>query len=213
MRGRFAVALALALSLASAGASGAQEPTYAGPWDRAAEEAAEAAAARLGPRRGLAIRSSVLDIRGLERGIAGSGSGIVATVQEVRQAMQALGARETDLEVRVDLPADVLFDFDKADVRADAADALAHLATLIRGYPSRRVRLEGHTDAKGDDAYNQRLSERRAEAVARWLAGREGIEAARLATRGWGEKRPVAGNDDDAGRQKNRRVEVVIEKG
>jgi outer membrane protein OmpA-like peptidoglycan-associated protein len=208
----FAIALALVL-LAPAGAVGAQEPTYTGPWDLTAEEAAEAAAARLGPGRGLAIRSSVLDIRGLERGIAGSGSGIVATVQEVRQAMQALGARETDLEVRVDLPADVLFDFDKADVRVDAAEALAHLATLIRGYPSRRVRLEGHTDAKGDEAYNQRLSERRAEAVARWLTGREGIEATRLATRGWGEKRPVAGNDDDAGRQKNRRVEVVIEKG
>ena len=113
----------------------------------------------------------------------------------------------------MDLPADVLFDFDKADVRSDAAEALAHLATLIRGYPDRRVRLEGHTDAKGDDAYNQRLSERRAAAVARWLTEREGIEAARLAPRGFGEKQPAASNDDDAGRQKNRRVEVVIEKG
>ncbi|HSF43871.1 MAG TPA: OmpA family protein, partial [Thermoanaerobaculia bacterium] len=72
--------------------------------------------------------------------------------------------------------------------------------------------LEGHTDAKGDDAYNQRLSLRRAEAVKGWLTQREGIAADRLATRGAGESRPVASNEDEAGRQKNRRVEVVIHK-
>ena len=126
--------------------------------------------------------------------------------------MRALGAQETDLEVRVDLPADVLFDFDKAEIRPDASQALAQLATVIRAYPSGRVELGGHTDAKGDDTYNQKLSERRADAVKRWLVDKEAIEAGRLATRGWGEKRPVASNDDDAGRQRNRRVEVVIRK-
>jgi OmpA-OmpF porin, OOP family len=64
----------------------------------------------------------------------------------------------------------------------------------------------------GEEAYNRALSERRAEAVKRWLVEREGIEAARLETRGWGESRPVADNDTDEGRQKNRRVEVVIRK-
>lgn len=190
----------------------AAAPPWADPWDAAAESAAEAAVARLGAKRAIDIRPSVLQIRGLEGGVAGSGSRIVATVQEVRQAMRSLNAKETDLEVRVDLPADVLFDFDKAEIRPDASQALSQLATVIRAWPSGSVQLDGHTDAKGDDAYNQRLSENRAEAVRRWLVEREGIEGGRLATRGWGEKRPVASNDDDAGRQRNRRVEVVIRK-
>ncbi|HEX9945459.1 MAG TPA: OmpA family protein [Thermoanaerobaculia bacterium] len=190
----------------------AADAPYADPWNPATEAAAEAAVARLGAKRALNLVPSILTIQGVEGRVVGQGSGIVATVQEVRQAMQALGAQETDLEVRVALPADVLFDFDKADIRSDAAQALAQLATLIRAYPSGRAELEGHTDSKGDDAYNQRLSQRRAEAVKRWLVEREGIAADRLATRGAGESRPVASNDDDAGRQRNRRVEAVIHK-
>ena len=190
----------------------AEEPPYADPWSPATEAAAEAAVARLGAKRALLLVPTVLQIHGLEGGIAGQGSGIVATVQEVRQAMQSLGARETDLEVRVALPADVLFDFDKADIRADAAQALKQLATLIRAYPAGRVELEGHTDSKGDDAYNQRLSQRRAESVKQWLVRNEAIAADRLSTRGAGESRPVASNDDESGRQRNRRVEVVIHK-
>jgi outer membrane protein OmpA-like peptidoglycan-associated protein len=198
--------------LASVLPAQAADPPYADAWDPAAVAAAETAAARLGPGRTINLVSRILMIRGLEMGVAGRGTGIVATVQEVRQAMRDLGAKETDLEVRVELPADVLFDFDKADIRSDAAKALGQLATLIRAYPSGSATLDGHTDSKGDDAYNQRLSERRAEAVKRWLVDREGIEASRLAPRGLGERRPVASNDDDAGRQRNRRVEVVIRK-
>jgi outer membrane protein OmpA-like peptidoglycan-associated protein len=209
--GRVALAVLVAAALGARGGL-AEEPAYREAWDPAAEQAAEAAAARLGAKRALDIRPSVLAIRGLELGVAGTGRGIVATVQEVRQAMQALRAEETDLVVKVELPADVLFDFDQADIRNDAATALAQLATLIRAYPEGGARLEGHTDAKGDDAYNQRLSQRRAEAVKSWLIEREGIAAARLTTQGLGESRPVASNDDDAGRQRNRRVEVLIRK-
>lgn len=199
---RLATAVAL---LAVPVLAAAEEPPYSGPWDPAAQSAAEAAVARLGAKRALAVTPRVLAIRGLA-------SGLVATVQDVQRAMRDLDARETDLEVRVELPADVLFDFDKADIRADAARALAQVATLIRAYPSGSAALEGHTDSKGDDGYNQRLSERRAGAVARWLVEKEGIEAARLTPRGHGESRPVASNGDEAGRQKNRRVEVVIRK-
>ena len=196
------VALALVAGLAGA----ADAPYAAGPWDPATEAAAEAAVARLGPRRSVAIQATVVSVVGLT-------AGVTASVQQVRQAMQDLGAKETDLEVRVELPADVLFDFDKADIRGDAATALANVATIIRAYPSGSAALEGHTDAKGDDAYNQRLSERRAESVRRWLADKERIDAGKLSARGWGERRPVATNDTDQGRQKNRRVEVVIRKG
>ena len=199
------VYLAAAALLLLPGLARAADPPYADAWDPAAQAAAETAVAKLGAKRALDVVSSLLEIQGLQ-------SGIVSTVQEVRQAMRDLGATETDLEVRVELPADVLFDFDKADIRSDAAKALAQLATLIRAYPSGSATLEGHTDSKGDDAYNQRLSERRAGSVKRWLVEREGIDAGRLAPRGWGESKPVASNEDDAGRQRNRRVEVVIRK-
>jgi outer membrane protein OmpA-like peptidoglycan-associated protein len=195
------VALALAATLATAA-----DPYAAGPWDPATEAAAEAAVARLGSRRAIDVKATIVQVVGLT-------SGITANVQQVRRAMQDLGATETDLEVHVELPADVLFDFDKADIRPDAASALAKVATIIRAYPSGTVTLEGHTDAKGDDAYNQRLSDQRAGSVGRWLTERERIDAAKLTARGWGERKPVASNDTEQGRQKNRRVEVVIRKG
>jgi outer membrane protein OmpA-like peptidoglycan-associated protein len=183
----------------------ASEAPYADAWDPNAVAAAEAAVARLAGKTHLAIQPSVLAIQGLT-------SGITASVQQVHQAMQDLGARETDLEVRVELPADVLFDFDRADIRADAAAALAQLATIIRAHPSRTTELIGHTDSRGDDAYNQTLSQRRAEAVKNWLVTREGLPASGLSTRGLGESQPIAANDTDRGRQRNRRVEAVIHK-
>lgn len=204
--------LAAALLMAAVVPARATDPPWPDPWHPAVETAAERAVARLGAKRALDIRPRVLRIAGVAQGVAGTGSGIVATVQEVQQAMQALGAQESDLEVRVDLPADVLFDFDKADIRADASEALTRLATLIHAYPDGRVDIEGHTDSQGNDAYNQRLSERRAASVQRWLVERQGIAAARLAPRGAGEKQPVADNSTEAGRQKNRRVQVVIQK-
>jgi outer membrane protein OmpA-like peptidoglycan-associated protein len=192
-------------------AAAAQSPP--GPWDSETERAAEDAVARLGAKRALDIRPVVLTIVRNDVAVSGSGTGVVANVQEVRQAMQSLGAKETGLEVRVELPADVLFDFDKADIRPDAAQALHQLATLVRAYPKGTARLEGHTDSVGVAAYNQTLSERRAAAVKRWLVEREQIEAKRLSTKGFGASRPVATNRTDEGRQKNRRVEVVIKKG
>jgi outer membrane protein OmpA-like peptidoglycan-associated protein len=124
-----------------------------------------------------------------------------------------LGARETALEVRVELPADVLFDFDKADIRADAAAALGKLAQIIAAYPGGSVELSGHTDSQGSDAYNRGLSERRAAAVKAWLVEKHGLDGGRIATRGEGEARPVADNGTEQGRQRNRRVEALIRKG
>jgi outer membrane protein OmpA-like peptidoglycan-associated protein len=219
--------VAALLLLGSAPLRASEQPAYPGPWEAATQAAAEAAVARLGTHRALDVERQVLDIQRFEQGIAGARGGIAgarggiagarggiaATVQELHQAMQALGARESALEVTVSLPADVLFDFDKAAIRPDAAAALAQLATVIRGYPAGRAEIQGHTDAKGNAAYNQRLSQRRAEAVKHWLVAREKIAADHLATRGFGKNRPVADNDTEAGRQKNRRVEVVIQKG
>ena len=131
---------------------------------------------------------------------------------------EALNVKETATEIRIELAADVLFDFDKADIRQDAASALHQVADIIRDKSrGRAVRIEGHTDAKGSDAYNQKLSDRRAQSVQQWLAQKEGLKV-RMATQGLGAKKPVApnnkpdGSDDPEGRQKNRRVEIVLAK-
>jgi outer membrane protein OmpA-like peptidoglycan-associated protein len=138
--------------------------------------------------------------------------------EAVAGAVQALAVKETPTEIRIELSADVLFDFDKADIRPDANAVLAQAADVLRDHTTRRVVIEGHTDAKGSEQYNQRLSERRAQAVKRWFQQRAGLKSMTLETRGWGAKRPVAanakpdGSDDPEGRQKNRRVEIVIAK-
>lgn len=107
------------------------------------------------------------------------------------------------------LGSNVLFEVDKAQLRSGADRSLEQLAQFLRNNEDRRITIEGFTDATGPDEYNQALSERRAEAVRDALAGR-GIESARISTRGYGEKYPVAGNGTPGERQLNRRVEVVI---
>lgn len=134
-------------------------------------------------------------------------------VETTRTLLTQLNARRTEGTIIVDLPADVLFDFDKADLRPDAEQALTQAAELLRSYPTATVSIGGHTDAKGDDAYNNALSVRRARAVADRLGSAIGRT---LGSEGFGETRPVAANalpdgrDDPAGRQKNRRVEILI---
>lgn len=136
-----------------------------------------------------------------------------ARVETTRGLLSDLKARRSEGAIVVDLPADVLFDFDKASLRPDAEPALGKAAELLRSYPNAVVTIGGHTDSKGDDAYNDGLSMRRAQAVADRL-GRD--TGRKLGAEGFGESRPVApnaapdGRDDPAGRQKNRRVEIRI---
>lgn len=130
----------------------------------------------------------------------------------------ALDARETPSTIEVTLAADVLFDFDKSDMRAEAASTLHNLADIIRAKAHGPVGIRGYTDALGKDPYNQRLSERRAASVKTWLVSREQLATANLTTSGLGARDPVApnrkpdGSDNPEGRQLNRRVTVLIRK-
>ena len=129
-------------------------------------------------------------------------------------AVQAVEVIVSKCEERLRVGADFLFDFDRAELRPEADAALAQVAARI-STASKAVLIEGHTDAKGTESYNQGLSERRAGAVRVALVGR-GLPGEWLRTRGLGKSYPVApnqradGSDDPDGRQKNRRVEVVI---
>jgi len=104
---------------------------------------------------------------------------------------------------------DVVFEAGKASLQPSAMTAIDRLAQLLAVYPERSVRIEGHTDSAGDDAANQMLSERRADAVRDALLAR-GVEAARVEAVGYGEARPIADNGTLDGRQKNRRIEIVL---
>ena len=137
-----------------------------------------------------------------------------ALLEELKR--RRLEVRETDRGVVVQLP-DVLFGFNSARLSEPARSAVDHIAATLRNRaPKRRISIEGHTDAIGNDAYNTALSQRRAQAVAHALQG-QGVSHTRLTIHGYGEKYPLApnrhadGSDNPTGRAKNRRVEVVIE--
>lgn len=103
----------------------------------------------------------------------------------------------------------ILFDFDSATLRPEAREKLRRLAESLKKYPDTEVLIVGHTDSVGPEAYNQRLSERRAEAAASFLM-QQGIRPSRIRTIGKGETEPIASNDTETGRQLNRRVEIAI---
>jgi outer membrane protein OmpA-like peptidoglycan-associated protein len=128
--------------------------------------------------------------------------------EQLEQELEELEARDTDRGLVLTL-GDVLFDTGAATLKPGAATTIDRLAQFMRDYPERAVRIEGHTDAAGSDETNQSLSERRAQAVREALVGR-GLDAARIATLGFGEARPIADNDTPGGRQQNRRVEIVV---
>ena len=132
-----------------------------------------------------------------------------AAAAEVQQLLTDLDAVDTDKGLVLPLPEQVLFDFNSADLRPDAEPTLAKVAQLIGFYTKTRVEFQGYTDDIGDDDYNLRLSELRAAAVRDRLRGASETPELFVAT-GFGETRPVAPNDSDDNRQRNRRVEVVL---
>jgi outer membrane protein OmpA-like peptidoglycan-associated protein len=127
---------------------------------------------------------------------------------ELQRQIDALQAKPTDRGLVVTL-GDVLFDTGKASLKPGATSNLNKLVTFLNEYSDRTVLIEGYTDSVGSEDYNQGLSERRADSVKSYLAG-QGIGSIRLSASGKGESEPVASNDSAAGRQQNRRVEVII---
>jgi outer membrane protein OmpA-like peptidoglycan-associated protein len=127
---------------------------------------------------------------------------------DLQAEVQQLKATQTNRGLVLTL-GDVLFDTGRATLNPGANLKLDRLASFLNEHPDRRVQIEGFTDSVGSDAYNQDLSERRAESVKAALVARS-IDPGRVATEGYGKAYPVASNSESGGRQLNRRVEVVI---
>ena len=113
-------------------------------------------------------------------------------------------------EINKSFRADALFDFDSSKIRPDAIPVLEKAVAWLNEFPTVKGVIEGHTDSRGTDEYNQGLSERRAKAVYDYLVDK-GINKFRLTWKGYGESRPVATNETDEGRQLNRRIELVLD--
>ena len=143
-----------------------------------------------------AIIGSVMDRQAgeLERDIPG------ATVERVGEG------------ILITFDSGLLFDFDSDRIRGETRSNLDELAQSLQKYPDTEIMIIGHTDATGGASYNQDLAERRAQAAEDYLGSR-GVSRARVQTRGLGEQEPVASNEDEYGRSRNRRVEVAITAG
>lgn len=162
-------------------------------------------------QRVASLQWKVLDLTYRVTDLGGNLVDIGGKIEDIR-------VKETPTEITIDLAADVLFEFDKADLLPAAEATLQKAATFIRERARGTVRIEGHTDSKGDDAYNLQLSRKRADSVRDWFVRKGGVTNVPFATEGLGETKPVApnqkpdGSDDPEGRQKNRRVQIVVRK-
>jgi OOP family OmpA-OmpF porin len=132
-----------------------------------------------------------------------------APAPEVKPAPKPEAPKPKPVAEKVTFAADVLFDFDKSVVKPEGKAKLDDLSSKIRGINLEVVIAIGHADSIGSDAYNQKLSVRRAESVKAYLVSK-GIEPNRVYTEGKGEKQPVADNKTREGRAKNRRVEIEV---
>jgi outer membrane protein OmpA-like peptidoglycan-associated protein len=133
-----------------------------------------------------------------------------AKVTKLQNELAALQAKQTDRGMVLTL-GDVVFDTGRAELKSGAFSTIDRFVTFMRENPERTLAIEGFTDSVGSDALNLNLSQRRAESVRAALVSR-GLDGARISTQGLGKANPVAGNDTAAGRQRNRRVEIVISK-
>lgn len=124
------------------------------------------------------------------------------------QELADLKAKQTDRGMVVTL-GNALFQTDSATLKAGAERNLGELAKYMTDFPQAKATIEGHTDNTGDPAYNQQLSTKRAQAVANYLTS-HGVDASRVSAEGLGQDYPIAPNDTEAGRQQNRRVEVIL---
>jgi outer membrane protein OmpA-like peptidoglycan-associated protein len=201
---RFPASAAVALLLASAPVPAQEDVAESAPAGALKSQAAD-------------LRFTVVDLvyqsdklAGAQEDVGGKGAGLAGQVED-------LAIQETKTEVRIELSGDILFDFDKATLRPEAAPVLERVAEVIRKYGKPMVRIEGHTDSKGNHDYNVKLSQRRADSVKDWLV-KKGAIGGTLVTKGLAEAQPVApnqnpdGSDNPEGRQKNRRVEIVVRK-
>lgn len=149
---------------------------------------------------------------GIIGGVAGNviGRKMDKQAKEIKQTLPGAEVERVNEGIKITLPENMVnFGFDSSDLTATSKSNLDKLAQVLTNNPDTNINVYGHTDSKGSDDYNQKLSERRAASVKNYLVSK-GIAASRLFPMGIGEAEPKANNETDAGRAENRRVEFAI---
>jgi len=129
--------------------------------------------------------------------------------EELKQDLKGATVERVGEGILITFDSGLLFDVDKSDIQTTTKANLDELSTTLKKYDDTNILVEGHTDNTGEDAYNRKLSDKRAESVEDYLVAK-GVANGRITTKGYGESQPVADNNTDTGRKANRRVEVAI---
>jgi len=158
----------------------------------------------------------------LERAAIGAGIGALSGAAignymdrqeaELREQLRGTGVSITRRgdEIILNMPGNVTFDFDSASLRPEFFDVLDSVALVVNEFEQTVLIIDGHTDARGSESYNLDLSQQRAESVERYLISQQ-VLPVRVAAYGYGEQYPIADNDSEAGRARNRRVELTLQ--
>lgn len=215
-----AVAAALALSACATGGSYVQQDPYGNPTQQQNKTGRNALiGAAIGVAGGLLTGDSATERRQhamIGAGIGALGGAAIGQYQDRQERALRERTANTGIEVSrqgdnitLNLPDGVTFDFNKATLKPDFYSALNGVAATLKEYNQTMVEVVGHTDSIGSDAVNQRLSEQRADSVAQYLTA-QGVQRERMEVLGMGKRMPIADNSTDAGRAKNRRVEIHL---
>jgi outer membrane protein OmpA-like peptidoglycan-associated protein len=197
----------------------AADEGYGGPDDEKAMRDAQRALQSLDPEKeAIPFKGETVNIKeAVVVSIVGLESvSYAASAADIDKALEELGAKKVDTGIQISLSGDVLFDFNKWDIREKAEKTLRKLAKLIKDLNKKHVLIEGHTDAKGKESYNLVLSNKRALSVKTWFVSKGDLSDIEFQIKGYGESKPIApntkpdGSDNPEGRAANRRVEIFI---
>ncbi len=129
--------------------------------------------------------------------------------EEIERDLEGAQVERVGEGIKITFDSGILFDVNKAELRAEAKTNINKLAVILNKYSDTNVLIEGHTDSTGPEEYNLDLSQKRAQSVANHIAAQQ-VDATRFSIMGYGESQPIASNDTQEGRQQNRRVELAI---
>lgn len=215
-----ALVSAIALSACATGGSYVQQDPYGNPTQQQNRTGRSAAiGAAIGAAAGLITGNSATHRR--QQAMIGAGIGAltgaaIGNYQDRQERALRERTANTGIDVKRDgdnitlnLPDGITFDFGKSTLKPEFYTALNGVASTLKEYNQTMIEVTGHTDSVGSDAFNQKLSEDRANAVAQYL-GAQGVQRERMETVGAGKRYPIADNSTDAGRAKNRRVEIRL---
>jgi outer membrane protein OmpA-like peptidoglycan-associated protein len=216
-----ALVSAIALSACATGGSYVQQDQYGNPTEQQGNRTGRGAAigAAIGAAAGLITGNSATHRR--QQAMIGAGIGAlsgaaIGNYQDRQERALRERTANTGIDVKRDgdnitlnLPDGITFDFGKSSLKPEFYTSLNGVASTLKEYNQTMVEVTGHTDSVGSDAFNQKLSEDRANAVAQYLSA-QGVQRERMETTGAGKRYPIADNSTDAGRAKNRRVEIRL---